>query len=55
MTIGRTKLSVDVDFRDFAVDYKGEKIYFLSNDRLQVFEFSITTGQFVRTLLTDKG
>lgn len=55
LTRGRTKLSVDVQFGDFAVDFKGDKIYFLSVDRLQVFEFSTSNGQFIKTFATDKG
>lgn len=49
------RTSVDVDYSDYAIDVKGEKIYLLSLDRLQVFEFSTATGQFVQTLNTDKG
>jgi hypothetical protein len=46
---------VSVEYLAFALNLKNEQVFFLSRDRIQVFEFSLLSGKFVQSLPVASG
>ena len=53
--LGKTRHAVDIDYIDYAIDRKSQKLYLLAKNRLQVLEFHSITGKFVQNIHTENG